>query len=131
MPDTIENSNCKSDESNELTDNIKYPQPDLTYLKEMAGEDEAFFKEIIAIFLDSGPALMNSMRESALAGDYEKLRIAAHTLLPQLTFVGILTAIPDVTKIEQESILKNDLSENIERAIKTITYGIEDLKKMV
>lgn len=131
MPDTIENSNCKSEESNELTDNIKYPQPDLTYLKEMAGDDEAFFKEIIEIFLESGPTFLKQMRDNALAGDYEQLRITAHTLLPQLTFVGLLSAIPDVTIIEQESKLKTDLSLNIERAIKIITQGIEDLKKMV
>jgi hypothetical protein len=131
MTDTIENSNCQSDESNELTDNIKYPQPDLTYLKEMAGDDEAFFKEIITIFLESGPAFLKQMRDSALAGDFEQLRITAHTLLPQLTFVGLLSAIPDVTIIEQDSKLRTDLSLNIERATKIIIQGIEELKKMV
>lgn len=131
MHESIENSNYKSDKTDELTDSIKYPLPDLTYLKEMAGDDEVFVKEIITHFLENGPGLLNLMRESALSGDHEKLHFTVHKLLPQLTFVGILAAIPDVAKIERESKLMNDLSVNIERAIKTITYGIEDLKKMV
>jgi len=110
---------------------VNYPLPDLTYLRDMAENDESFVNEIITHFLENGPESLSSMRQSALAGDNEKLRFTAHKLLPQLTFVGILAAIPLVSKIESESKNGQDLSDITERAIRIINYGIEDLKKMI
>jgi HPt (histidine-containing phosphotransfer) domain-containing protein len=120
MSDSFESVNLRSGYTDELM-----------YLKEMADNDESFVKEIITHFLRNGPELLSSMRQSALAGDNLKLRFAAHKLLPQLSFVGILAAIPFVSKIEEESKTGNDLSDLTERAIKIINYGIEDLKKMI
>lgn len=128
MTESIENCNHKA---GELAENINYPLPDLTYLKEMAAGDEAFVKEIITYFLENGPRLLNLLRESALSGDQENLHFAAHKLLPQLTFVGILAAIPDVEKIENDYKHMDDLFVVIERAIRIINFGIEDLKKMI
>jgi len=59
------------------------------------------------------------------------LRFAAHTLLPQLTFVGILAAIPYIEKIESGDILNAELISELDCGIKIINYGIEDLKKMI
>src|ERR1035437_10180931 len=82
MTESLEN--C-SQSAGELTENINYPLPDLTYLEEMAGGDEAFVHEIITYFLENGPHLLNLLRESALSGDQENLHFAAHKLLPQLS----------------------------------------------
>ena len=95
------------------------------------GGDETFVKEIIVYFLETCPGLLTIMKESYLSGDREKLRFTAHKLLPQLTFVGILSAIPDVERIERGAKLADDLTSLIDRAIITINYGIEDLKKMI
>lgn len=105
--------------------------PDLTYLKDMAAGDESFVVEIITYFVDSCPDTLQSMRECALSGDHEKIRFLVHTLLPQLTFVGILAAIPYLEKIESEIKLNDDFFVELERAIKIINHGIEDLKKMI
>jgi HPt (histidine-containing phosphotransfer) domain-containing protein len=109
----------------------KYPHPDFTLLKEMAEGDEAFFKEIIALFLENGPALVTSIEESAAVGDCEALRFAAHKILSDLSIVGIKSAIKDVEIIEKQAALKNIAAVNVERAIEIINYGIEDLKKLV
>ncbi len=126
-----EGTNFMSDEISGLNDGTNHPLPDLTYLKEMAAGDESFVVEIITYFVDSCPDTLRSMRESALSGDYEKLRFLVHTLLPQLTFVGILEAIPHIEKIEGEIKLNDDHFVELERAINIINYGIEDLKKMI
>jgi len=42
-----------------------------------------------------------------------------------------LAAIPDIENLENENELKENLSVVVERAIKTINFGIEDLKKMI
>lgn len=121
FPDNTENRSEKSDRN----------APDLTYLNEMADGDEAFFREIIIHFLENGPKLLNSLKESALSGDFEKVRFIAHKLLPQLTFVGILSAIDDVKKIEEYCNIMDDLSVVIEKVTIIITLGIEDLRKLI
>lgn len=131
MLETIHSSNYESDKADELPEKHDCDLPDLTYLNEMAGGDELFVKEIINYFLNNSPALLKLMKESALSGDFEKLYFTVHKLLPQLTFVGIMAAIPDVQRIKNESKQMNDLLEVVDRVIKTINKGTEDLRKMI
>lgn len=114
-----------------VPDNLNYPKPDMTYLNEMAEGDENFIKEIIGIFLNNCPESLILMQNYAMLGDHEKLKFVAHKLLPELTFVGILSAIPDVEKISNESELINDLSATISRVILTINMGMGELRKMI
>lgn len=109
----------------------KYPHPDLALLKEMAEGDDAFIKEIISLFLDNGPVVVETIKESAASGDYDALKFAAHKILSDLAIVGIKLAIPDVEIIEKQATLKNIPHTNVERAIDIINAGIEDLKKLV
>lgn len=131
MPESIEGINFKEDKIPESIDRVLYPLPDLTYLKEMAGDDKVFVEEIVTYFIEFGPDSLIVMKESALSGDCEKLRFCAHTLLPQLTFVGILAAIPYVEKIERNCNINDTLFVELDSAIKIISYGIEDLKNMI
>lgn len=109
----------------------KYPHPDLELLKEMAEGDDAFIKEIISLFLENGPGVVATIKESAASGDFDALKFAAHKILSDLAIVGIKSAIPDVEIIEKQAALKNIPHSNIERAIDIINAGIEDLKKLV
>ena len=129
MPDSFESA--ISVNTGDCKNGINYPRPDLTYLKDMADGDETFVTEIISHFLEYGPGLLESMRQSALAGDNEKLRFDAHKLLPQLTFVGIVAAIPLVTKIENESKSNRNLTAITERAVRIVNQGIEELRRMI
>lgn len=131
MTETTPENKYRSNESGNFSDSINYPLPDLSYLVELADGDEAFIKEIITHFVESSPGFLLSMKESAMSGDHKKLRFAAHTLLPQLTFVGILAAIPYIEKIESGDILNAELIAELDCGIKIINYGIEDLKKMI
>jgi len=131
MPDFPENSHRRSVDNDDLFDDTFYPAPDLSYLNALADGDEAFVKEMITLFLDTVPELFKTLRECTMSGDFEKLRFAAHKLLPELTIVGILAAIPDVSKIENECRQLNDLPVVVERAISIINYGIDDLRKLI
>lgn len=111
--------------------NMNYPKPDLTYLKDMADGDENFIREIIEIFLRNGPESLVLMREYGLSGNHEKLKFVAHKLLPELTFVGILSAIPDVEKISKESEQMIDLTIAINRVILIINSGMVELRKLI
>ncbi|MEI6678900.1 MAG: hypothetical protein WCL21_09855 [Mariniphaga sp.] len=131
MSDFSESIDCAAVEAVVLSDDTIYPLPDLAYLNEMAGGDESFMKEIISLFLETAPALILLMKQSALAGDMEKLHFSAHKLLPQLTFVGILTAIPDIQRIESGSSSLEEILDCMDKAIAIINFSIEDLKKMI
>ena len=131
MSDFSQNIDYTSVDTVVLSEDSIYPLPDLTYLNEMAGGDEAFMKEIISLFLETAPALILLMKQSALEGDMEKLHFSAHKLLPQLTFVGILTAIPDIQLIESGSSSLEEILVCVEKAIAIINFSIEDLKRMI
>lgn len=131
MSDFSESIEYASVDAVVISNDTIYPLPDLTYLNEMAGGDESFMKEIISLFLETAPALILLMKESALTGDMEKLHFSAHKLLPQLTFVGILTAIPDVQRIESGTSSLDEILVSVQNAIAIINFSIEDLKRMV
>jgi HPt (histidine-containing phosphotransfer) domain-containing protein len=131
MSDCIEINNFMSDRIDKLTDVMDYLSPNLTYLNELADGDEIFIKEIITYFVKNSPETLLSIKENALSGDYKKLRSEVHKLLPQLTCVGILAAIPYFEKIERECNLNDSFFVELERAIKIINHGVEDLKKMI
>jgi hypothetical protein len=131
MTEPIENQNFNSDKVDEPGDSQNYSRPDLTYLTELANGDEIFIKEIITYFVENSSEILHSIAESALSGDYKKLRFEVHTLLPQLTFVGILEAIPYFEKIERLDKLNDSFFVELETAIKIINCGIRDLRKMI
>ena len=114
-----------------LIDGKPIPMPDLSYLKEMADGDETFVKEIIKIFLEEGPIMLRSMKESAESGDHEHLKFATHKLITQLTSVGILTAVPDVKRVNTGSKEMPDLIETVNRILKIADVSIEYLKTMI
>ena len=83
------------------------------------------------IFLKTCPESLILLQSYTSLGDHEKLKFVAHKLLPELTFVGILSAIPDVEKISKESESMNDLAVTISRVVLTINSGMEELRKMI
>jgi hypothetical protein len=107
------------------------PLPDLSYLREMTGGDEAFIKEIITIFLDEVPGMLVSMKENANSGNHDKLKFVTHKLITQLTYVGILSAISDVKIINKESKDLKDLNERVDKVINIVNNSIDNLKKMI
>ena len=107
------------------------PLPDLSYLRDMTGGDEAFIKEIITIFLDEVPNMLVTMKESADSGDHDKLKFVTHKLITQLTYVGILSVISDVKLINTESREMKDLNERVDKVINIVNYSIDNLKKMI
>lgn len=131
MTNSFNSENGETSDNLDLPENRRYPLPDFTYLNEISAGDKTFIKEIITYFLESGPEMIKTMKESSVSGDHEKLRFTAHKLLPQLTFVGILSAIPDVERIEKGAKLGDDVSALIDRTINIINCGMDDLKKMV
>jgi hypothetical protein len=112
-------------------DNQEYPIPDLTYLRDMTDGDEESLKEVISIFLDEAPRLMQLMKESADSGDHDSLKFSTHKLVTQLTYVGITSVIPDVKLINTGSSKMSDLKERVDKIVRVVEHSMIYLKTLI
>ena len=115
----------------ELANNNITPVPDISYLKEMVGDDKETIKEIILLFLEQAPQRMKSLKESARSGDHTKLKTESHSLITELTTVGILSVVNDLKRINTASKDMDDLNETVDKIIKAINDGMQGLKTLI
>lgn len=76
---------------------------DLTFLGSFTGNDTQKIKRYVQMFLDRAPEQLEEIRTSLGTGDYAQLRGAAHSLKPQLSYMGIKTLEQDIKYIEEYS----------------------------
>jgi HPt (histidine-containing phosphotransfer) domain-containing protein len=55
------------------------------------------------MFLDNGPKLLAKIKQAIEEKDYESLRIAAHSLKPQLSYMGVKEEVSNIFLIEQSA----------------------------
>lgn len=67
----------------------KSPLPDLSQLKEMAGGNEAFEKELIQIFLEDTPSELALLHRAVEQMDTEEIRKVLHRLKPAMELFGV------------------------------------------
>ena len=115
----------------ELANNNNTPVPDISYLKEMVGDDKETIKEIILLFLEQAPLRMKALKESVQSDDPTKLKTISHSLITELTTVGILSVINDLKRINTASKDMDDLTETVDKIIKAINDGMQGLKTLI
>lgn len=82
---------------------------DLTFLGSFTGNDTQKIKRYVQMFLDRAPEQVEEMRTSLGTGDYEQLRSAAHSLKPQLSYMGIKSLEQDIRSVEEYSSTQTNL----------------------
>lgn len=107
-----------------------FPELDLKYLREVSGGNEEFVQQIIEIFIEDTPSMLNNIRESYAKGDFEKVKFYTHKLTSQLPMVGLNGAVDDARLIEKECNSLPDLEDRINGLIDFIEKGIEKLKQI-
>lgn len=55
------------------------------------------------MFLDNGPKLLQKIKSALQEQDYESLKVAAHSMKPQLSYMGIKEEISNIFLIEQSA----------------------------
>ncbi len=76
---------------------------DLTFLGSFTGNDTQKIKRYVQMFLDRAPEQVEEIRTSLGTGDYAQLKGAAHSLKPQLTYMGIKSMEQEIRDIEEFS----------------------------
>ena len=104
------------------------PDPDTSYLNDIAGGDNEIARQLISIFEDDYPALIEGLKEGARKGDFDKVKFLTHKLVSQLPIVGISSAVEDVRLMNKECSSMTDLPERIDNLEKLIEYSLQKLK---
>lgn len=74
---------------------------DLTFLKKFTKDNPQKMKRYISLYLDVAPKTFEEMQRNLKDGDWEQLRINAHSLKPQADFMGIDSLKQELIKIEE------------------------------
>lgn len=77
------------------------PHIDLTYLERFCKGDRSRMEKYIQMYLHGAPDLFAKLEAFLSAGDSEGLAVAAHSLRPQVNYMGAQRIFDLLTTIEQ------------------------------
>lgn len=73
---------------------------DLDHLKRIVGDDPAFLRQVLQIFIRNAPVDMKSLAEASDAGDHEQVAFFAHKLKSACGAIGFNSAYEDFKELE-------------------------------
>jgi hypothetical protein len=76
---------------------------DMTFLKTFTGGNMEKQQKYVGMFLVNAPKLLDSIDRALVAKDYQAIKIAAHSLKPQLSYMGVKEDVSNIFLIEQSA----------------------------
>jgi len=107
---------------------------DLTFLQTFTGGNKDKIVKYINLFLQACPSQLDKMKSCLAGTDYPGLRAAAHSLKPQVIYMGMKKGEELIKKIEQLAGEQKDVEQLpglLSDFEQICTAGIEELKKVV
>jgi PAS domain S-box-containing protein len=95
--------------SSEVTSQTSEIKIDLSYLKQIGGDNPAFIMQMIEMFLQKTPIALEEMNEKFKAQNWNDLKDIAHRIKPSYTYVGLKQIHLMLAEIENNSITKTNL----------------------
>lgn len=105
---------------------------DRNFLKAFTGGNAEKMDKYINMFLENASKLMVVLDQALAEGDYAAIKIAAHSLKPQLSYMGVKEEVSHIFVIEQAAgspAHHATLPAQIERLHKVCNKAFEELKK--
>ena len=99
----------RSDEQRTANDAMQGTKIDLSYLKQIGGDNPAFIMQMIEMFLQKTPVALEEMNEKFKQQNWEELKDIAHRIKPSYTYVGLGEIHKMLAEIESCSISKTNL----------------------
>jgi PAS domain S-box-containing protein len=103
----MENTNTQSSEK----------VTNLEFLRQLTKNNPDMIAEMIKVYLEETPQLVNKMKEGVKSKDWEAVRSAAHSIVPSFSTVGISEDYTVKTKRVQELAQKKEEPEEIEALV--------------
>ncbi|MCB0699165.1 MAG: tetratricopeptide repeat protein [Chitinophagales bacterium] len=73
----------------------------MAFLKQFTSGNEEKIVKYKNMFLENGPKLLKNIEEGLVEKDYHKIKVAAHSMKPQLSYMGVKEDISNIFLIEQ------------------------------
>jgi signal transduction histidine kinase/CheY-like chemotaxis protein/HPt (histidine-containing phosphotransfer) domain-containing protein len=74
---------------------------DMHFLKQFTGGNTEKMNKYIGMFLDNAPRLLSSIEQGLKNKDFPAIKVAAHSMKPQLSYMGVKEEISHIFLIEQ------------------------------
>ena len=74
---------------------------DMAFLKQLTGGNPQKMQKYVTMFLENAVKLLATMDQALAVKDYQAIKIAAHSLKPQLSYMGVKEDISHIFLIEQ------------------------------
>ena len=76
---------------------------DMTFLTSFAGGDTTRMKKYVGMFLQIAPQQLEKIKTALAASDWDGVRANAHSLKPQITYMGIKEGEALIKQIENDA----------------------------
>jgi signal transduction histidine kinase/CheY-like chemotaxis protein len=76
---------------------------DMNFLNQFTGGNPEKQRKYIGMFLENGPKLLEKIKAALQEQDYETLKVAAHSMKPQLSYMGVKEEVSNIFLIEQSA----------------------------
>ena len=109
-------------------------EADMTFLTGFTGGNKEKMTKYINMFLSDAVPQLEKMKVDLIAQNYDGVRTIAHSIKPQITYMGIKNAEELVKKIERSAEDKSDLDKlpnMVNEFITICTTAIEELKQII
>jgi signal transduction histidine kinase/CheY-like chemotaxis protein/HPt (histidine-containing phosphotransfer) domain-containing protein len=104
---------------------------DMAFLKQFTGGKPDKMNKYIGMFLDNAPKLLATIKNSLEQKDYPQVKVAAHSLKPQLSYMGVKEDVSHIFMMEQtagESAHHDRLPQLLENLEMVCDKAFEELK---
>jgi len=116
-----------------LSENLVLPDKvtDMEFLRTFTGGNPEKIKKYIGMFLQNGPVLLDTVKQSLKEKNFPAIKIAAHSLKPQLSYMVVKEEISNIFLIEQtagEAVHVDRLLPLVQKLEKVCEKAFEELK---
>lgn len=95
------------DQQKSATDNEVLPLPDkitdMQFLMQFTGGKPEKKNKYIQMFLENAPKLLSNIKNGLADGNYEAVKVAAHSMKPQMSYMGIKEEVSHIYLIEKSA----------------------------
>ena len=105
---------------------------DLSYLRQLSNGDNKFIKEMLSLFVDQTPDMLDRMTKYLELKDWKSLSSLAHKMKPSIMFVGLKEIEADLRMVEDyagEVKHTEEISPMLSRIKNVCTAAVDEIKE--
>lgn len=107
---------------------------DVSFLETFTNGNREKMSRYIRMFLDAAPSAIGLMRTQLEAGEYRQLKTTAHSIKPQLSYMGIASLKEKILRIEEYAETgekKEELGNLIDDVDQTCKLAYRELEDLI